>query len=186
MSETKCVLIPLAEGFEEMEAVCLIDILRRADLTVIVAGLSVGPVTGSHGIQLGTDCTLDDVDADALDAIVLPGGMPGTLGLMQDQRLISLLRALHADGRPTAAICAAPMVLSAAGLVDGVAVTAHPSVRDRLGAAKVVDTSRVVKSGTVWTSQGPGTAIEFALVIVEELRGSQVSQELAEAMLVAS
>jgi 4-methyl-5(b-hydroxyethyl)-thiazole monophosphate biosynthesis len=126
------------------------------------------------------------VDVDALDAVVLPGGMPGTLGLMADERLIGLLRELHADGRPTAAICAAPMVLCAAGLVDGVAVTAHPSVHDRLGTAKVMDTSRVVKSGSVWTSQGPGTAIEFALAIVEELRGSKTARELGEAMLVAS
>ena len=186
MSKTKRVLIPLAEGFEEMEAVCLIDVLRRGEIEVIIAGLVAGPARGAHGIQLGTDCALDSIDAASLDAVVLPGGMPGTLGLMEDERLLSLLRNLHADGRLTAAICAAPMVLAAAGLVDGVPVTSHPSVRDKLGSAQVLDAPRVVKSGTVWTSQGPGTAIEFALAIVEELQGPGAARGLAEAMLVAS
>ncbi|MEM7310187.1 MAG: DJ-1 family glyoxalase III [Planctomycetota bacterium] len=185
MTQKKRVLVPLAEGFEEMEAVCIIDVLRRADIEVLVAGLEPGPVRGAHGITLGVDLALDEVDAESLDAVALPGGMPGTLGLMEDERVLALLRRLHAAGRPTAAICAAPMVLEAAGLVDGVEVTSHPAVRHRLGAAQVLAAPRVVRSGNVWTSQGPGTAIEFALALVEELCGPEPARELGEAMLVA-
>ncbi len=184
MSQTPKVLVPLAEGFEEVEAVAVIDVLRRADVEVFVAGLAPGPVAGSHGIELSTDGTIDEVDAAGLAAIVLPGGMPGTTHLMEDERVLGLVRALHAAGRPTAAICAAPMVLAAAGVADGVAVTSHPSVRDKLGAAEVVDAPRVVRSGHVWTSQGPGTALEFALALVEELRGAEEAARLRAAMLV--
>ena len=185
MIAAKHVLVPLAEGFEEVEAVCLIDVLRRAEIPVVVAGLAPGPVRGAHGITLHADCTLEEVDHGCVDAIVLPGGMPGTQVLMEDQRILALVRRLHAAGRPTAAICAAPLVLHAAGIVQGVSVTSHPSVRRRLSGAEVLDQPRVVKDGTVWTSQGPGTALEFALAIVEELRGRATAQRLGEAMLVA-
>lgn len=185
MSPTKHVLVPLAEGFEELEAVCLIDVLRRAEVGVIVAGLVPGPVRGAHGISVGADCALQDIDPCFPDAIVLPGGMSATLLLMADERVLSLVRRLHAAGRPTAAICAATLVLHAAGIVDGVPVTSHPSVRLRLPGAEVLDAPRVVKSGSVWTSQGPGTALEFALSIVEELCGGETARKLGHAMLVA-
>jgi 4-methyl-5(b-hydroxyethyl)-thiazole monophosphate biosynthesis len=111
--------------------------------------------------------------------------MPGTQLLAADERVLALVRRMHAAGLPTAAICAAPLVLHAAGVLAGVAVTAHPSVRAQLGGADVVDAPRVVKSGPIWTSQGPGTAIEFGLAIVAELVGEARSAELARAMLVA-
>jgi 4-methyl-5(b-hydroxyethyl)-thiazole monophosphate biosynthesis len=183
--QAKHVLVPLAEGFEELEAVCLIDVLRRAEIPVVVAGLAPGPVRGSHGITLLADCTLEEVDHGVLDAIVLPGGMPGAEHLMEDARILAIVRRLHAAGRPTAAICAAPIVLHAAGIVQGRSVTAHPSVRRRLSGAEVLAEPRVVKDGPVWTSQGPGTALEFALAIVEELRGADTARRLGEAMLVA-
>jgi 4-methyl-5(b-hydroxyethyl)-thiazole monophosphate biosynthesis len=110
--------------------------------------------------------------------------MPGTLRLMEDTRLLEALRAHAGAGKPTAAICAAPMVLARAGVVDGVAVTSHPSVRDRLGAADVRAEPRVVRSGHVVTSQGPGTAIEFALELVADLVGRARADELGAAMLV--
>jgi 4-methyl-5(b-hydroxyethyl)-thiazole monophosphate biosynthesis len=168
MGPTKHVLVPLAEGFEELEAVCLIDVLRRAEVGVVVAGLVPGPVRGAHGISVGADCALQDLDPCFPDAIVLPGGMSATLLLMADERVLALVRRLHA-----------------AGIVEGVPVTSHPSVRRRLVGAEVLAAPRVVKSGNVWTSQGPGTALEFALSIVEELCGGEIARRLGHAMLVA-
>lgn len=178
------VLVPLAPGFEELEAVAIVDVLRRAGVEVTVAGLAPGPVRGSHGIELATDVALEAVLSQAFDMVVLPGGMPGTTNLLEDQRVLACLRAQHAGGRAVAALCAAPLVLAAAGLLSGVRVTAHPSVRAKLGDAQVVAAPRVVRSGRVITSQGPGTALEFALALVEELFGAKKAGELARAMLV--
>ena len=180
------ILVPLAEGFEEIEAVSIIDVLRRAELEVVVAGLGPGPVTGSHGIPVVPDAELGEVELETIGAICLPGGMPGTTNLMDDERILALVRRLHGEGRPTTAICAAPMVLAQAGVVDGVEVTSHPTVRDRLGAARVVGAPRVVQSGPIVTSQGPGTALEFALALVRRFRGEDVARELETAMLVAA
>jgi 4-methyl-5(b-hydroxyethyl)-thiazole monophosphate biosynthesis len=183
----KRVLVPLAEGFEEIEAVTIVDVLRRAGLSVTVAGLEAGrsSVRGSHGIAVETDCELGSVDAGGFDMIVLPGGMPGTKHLMQDQRVLAAVRSLHEQGKTTAAVCAAPMVLAAAGIVSGVEVTSHPSVRQSLPGAVVVEDRRVVRSGRVITSQGPGTSLEFALALVGELVGEERALELAEAMIVS-
>lgn len=186
-AETKVaerILVPLASGFEEIEAVTVIDVLRRAGLPVILAGLSAGPVTGSHGITVQTDCTLDQVDPASLRMIVLPGGQPGTNHLKKDERVLALVRELERTGRDVAAICAAPMVLAQAGVLEGREATSHPSVRRELGGAKVREDRRVVRAGKVLTSQGPGTALEFALAIVADLVGEARARELGASMLV--
>jgi 4-methyl-5(b-hydroxyethyl)-thiazole monophosphate biosynthesis len=180
------ILVPLAEGFEEIEAVTIVDVLRRAELEVVVAGLAPGPVRGSHGIAIVPDTHLGAADLARIGMLVLPGGMPGTRNLMKDERVLALARRLHAEGRRTAAICAAPLVLQAAGLVGGVEVTAHPSVRAELDRAVVRAGPHVVRSGTITTSQGVGTALEFALALVAELRGEERARKLAAAMVVSS
>ena len=179
------ILVPLAEGFEEIEAVAIVDVLRRAGLDVTVAGLRPGPVKGSHGIPISPDADLGALDLSSFTMLVLPGGMPGTRNLAADERVLGLVRRLHAEGRRTAAICAAPLVLHAAGVVRGVPVTSHPSVRKELAGAVVRDEPRVLRSGPVTTSQGPGTAIEFALALVADLCGEAKAAELARAMVVA-
>lgn len=184
MNAEQRVLVPLAPGFEEIEAVAIIDVLRRAEIDVVVAGLAAGPAKGAHGIEIATDTDLSRVDASDFAMVVLPGGMPGSKNLMEDERVLRAVRTLHEKGRHVTAICAAPMVLAKAGVISKVAVTSHPSVRTKLGDADVRDGPRVIKSGRVITSQGPGTAIEFALALVEELRGAAKAQELAKAMLV--
>ncbi len=184
MSEDGTILVPLASGFEEIEAVTIIDVLRRAGLDVTVAGLAPGPVEGSHGISCAIDRELSEVDPARVRMIVLPGGMPGSTNLMEDERVVRLARELASSGRKTAAICAAPMVLAHAGLLENKRATSHPSVRNRLGGAKFVE-DRVVREGNLLTSQGPGTALEFALAIVEDLCGAAKAQELARAMIVA-
>lgn len=184
MSTSIKILVPLADGFEEIEAVTIIDVLRRAELDVTAAGLAPGTITGSRGIRIEPDVPLTALDLDSFDAIVLPGGTGATLNMMEDARLLDALRALSKSGKLTAAICAAPMVLAHAGIVSGVPVTSHPSVRERLGEADVRSEPRVVHAGSVMTSQGAGTSMEFALALVEELCGAEKRTELAEAMVV--
>ena len=179
------VLVPLAEGFEEIEAVTIIDVLRRAGCDVVVAGLRSGDVRGAHDLVLGTDVTLDEVDAGSVGALVLPGGMPGTTHLAADERILDLVRALESTQKPVAAICAAPMVLARAGVLEGRSATSHPSVRDRLAGAQVSE-ERVVDSDRVITSQGPGTSLEFALGLVARFVGEKQAADLAEAMCVAA
>jgi len=183
MSERKRVLVPLAEGFEEIEAVAVVDVLRRAEVEVVVAGLTGKRVLGAHGIAVEADALLAEVDATTFDMLVLPGGMPGTTNLMADARVVAAVRELHARGRTTAALCAAPRVLAAAGVLAGREVTSHPSVRGMLAPAEVRASPRVIRSGTIVTSQGPGTAIEFALELVRELCGPARAEELSAGMI---
>ncbi len=185
MDAAETILVPLATGFEEIEAVTIIDVLRRADLSVTVASLAPGPVRGAHGITIEADTTLDEVDPEAVGMVVLPGGMPGTTNLRDDPRVIELLRSSSRAGKPTAAICAAPIVLARAGVLDGREATCYPTFADQLGRASYLATERVVCSDLVLTSQGVGTALEFALAIVAQLRGPGRAQELAQAMIVA-
>jgi protein deglycase len=184
MSTRERILVPLAEGFEEIEAVTIIDVLRRAGLDVTVAGLSAGPVRGSHGIPLVPDAELGALDLDAFGVLVLPGGQPGSRNLAADERVLALVRRLHGAGQRTAAICAAPIVLHAAGILHGATVTAHPSVREALPGALVRSEPRVVRSGSILTSQGAGSALEFALELVADLVGPEQADALARAMIV--
>lgn len=174
----KRVLVPLAPGFEEIEAVTVIDILRRADVHVTVAGTLAGSITGSRGVVITPDATLDAVTDAPFDMVVLPGGGPGTEALRRDPRVASLLTR-HADrGEWIAAICAAPTVLADAGLLAGRRVTSFPSVQSQLSAADY-RTDRVVVDGRIITSRSPGTALEFALALVEHLVGLSVSRRIA-------
>jgi 4-methyl-5(b-hydroxyethyl)-thiazole monophosphate biosynthesis len=173
----KRVLVPLAPGFEEIEAVTVIDILRRAGLTVTVAGTEDGPIIASRQTRHHPDCRLSDVRADDFDAIVLPGGQPGVDNLAADPHLRRLLDQFRQRGALIAAICAAPLLLSEAGLLQGRRATAHPSVRDRLRAGAIAE-ERVVVDGTLVTSQAAGTAMEFAFRLVEILCGPDKVREV--------
>jgi 4-methyl-5(b-hydroxyethyl)-thiazole monophosphate biosynthesis len=183
MSTAERILVPLAAGFEEIEAVTIVDVLRRAGLEVTLASLAPGPVRGGHGIPVVPDADLGELDLAAYTMLVCPGGQPGTRNLMSDERVLGLARRLHAEGRRTAAICAAPLVLHKAGILGGLEVTAHPSVFGELAGARVREEARVLRSGTVLTSQGAGTALEFALEIVADLVGRSKADELARAMI---
>lgn len=165
------VLIPLAQGCEELEAVTVIDILRRAGIQVITAGLEAGPVRASRGTVLVPDATLEDALRNDFDMIVLPGGMPGSEHLKNDSRVIATLQKMAVDGKYTAAICAAPMALHAAGLLEGKRATSFPGVIDALPGTHHYSDERVVVDGRVITSKGPGTAMDFALTLVELLAG---------------
>jgi 4-methyl-5(b-hydroxyethyl)-thiazole monophosphate biosynthesis len=169
---TPRVLVPLAEGFEEIEAVTVVDLLRRAGIEVSTASLAGVRVTGSHGITIEADMAIDDALAADFDMIVLPGGMPGAEHLKRDARVIALLRRFASDGRYTAAICAAPGVLAHAGLLDGRRATSFPGfLRADSAPGIALSEAPVVVDGRLVTSRGPGTAIEFSLALVELLCG---------------
>ncbi|MBF0147216.1 MAG: DJ-1/PfpI family protein [Magnetococcales bacterium] len=173
------VLVPLAEGFEELEAVTIIDILRRAEIEVVVAGLKEGPVRGSRRTVIIPDTTLDQVMDTAFDMIALPGGLPGSTNLNADPRIHRLLDRLSREGRMTAAICAAPLVLASAGLLKGRKGTSFPgALSGKLLEGVDYQETAVVVDGTVITSRGPGTALDFALKLVELLAGGEVRQKV--------
>ena len=171
------VLVPLAQGCEELEAVTIIDILRRAGIEVTSAGLDSQPVRAGRGVILVPDTTLDAALHHSYDMIVLPGGQPGTNNLKADPRILALLRDMLHHGKHVAAICAAPSVLATAGLLDGKRATSFPGALDAF--TKVLqENSAVVQDGFLTTSRGPGTAIDFALALVEQLTGSTKRKEV--------
>lgn len=184
MPSKEHILVPLAEGFEEIEFTAIVDILRRAELDVTVASLRPGPVKGAHGITVVPDAELGQLDTSVFTTLVVPGGQPGTRNLLADGRIADIAKRLNAAGKPTAAICAAPTVLHAAGILQGKRATSHPSVRASLTGVAVLPDERVVRDGLVTTSQGVGTAIAFALSLVERFAGEARASELARAMVV--
>lgn len=173
------VLVPLAQGCEELEAVTIIDLLRRAGIEVVSAGLDSQPVKASRGVMLLPDTTLDEALKHDFDMIALPGGMPGMTHLKNDPRIIALLQRMATAGKYTCAICAAPLVLAEAGLLSGKRATSYPGFLDKLslpGVSYLNDA--VVTDGKVITSRGPGTAMDFALQLIETLAGKAKRDEV--------
>jgi len=180
------VLVPLAPGFEDLEAVTIVDLLRRAGIEVVTAGLQSGLVTGARGMRMQPDALLDDVLERDFDMIAMPDSMPGAENLKNDARILTLLKRLAGAGKYTAAICAAPIALAEAGLLDGRRATSYPGFIDKLsipGGRYLTDP--VVVDGKLVTSRGPGTAMDFALELVQLLVGEAVRQKV-EAGLVRS
>jgi 4-methyl-5(b-hydroxyethyl)-thiazole monophosphate biosynthesis len=173
------VLVPLAQGCEELEAVTIIDLLRRAQIEVVVAGLAAGPVRGSRGTVLVPDMTLDEALRQDYDMLALPGGQPGATNLEKDARILALLKTMAAAGKYTTAICAAPKALAVAGVLDGKRATGYPgSVDPGEFPAVRLESGAVVRDGTVITSRGPGTAMDFALALIEVLAGRAVRDKV--------
>ena len=178
-------LVPLADGCEELEAVTVIDLLRRAGVEVTTAGLGPGPVTASRGVRITPDTTLDQAGAD-YDLVVLPGGGPGAKRLGADARIGALLRAQLDGGGAVGAICAAPQVLLDAGVLDGRRATCYPGSVDAAQHPDTAFTDAAVEiDGPVVTSRGPGTAIDFALALIETLQGRDARNKV-EAQLAGS
>lgn len=171
------VLVPLAQGCEELEAVTVVDLLRRAGVHVVTAGLDNAPVRASRGVVLLADMTLDEALKQEYDMVVLPGGLPGADHLDGDPRIRGLLRTMADSGRYTAAICAAPKVLASTGLLEGKKVTSFPGVLDAF-ADLDYRSDPVVQDGRMITSRGPGTAMDFALTLIENLLGMDKRNEV--------
>jgi len=166
----KSVLVLFAAGSEELETITIVNILRRAGISVTLAGLEAGALRGSRGIVLVPDTTLDDALQHSYDMVVLPGGQPGTDSLKADERVAGLVRQLAQQGKYVTAICAAPSVLASAGLLDGKQATGFPGTLDAFPLV-MKRSSAVVEDGMLITSRGPGTAMDFALTLVERLAG---------------
>jgi len=179
------VLIPLAQGCEELEAVTVIDLLRRANISVVTAGLDDKPVKASRGVTLIADTTLEEALKQSFDMIVLPGGLPGADNLNNDPRIIQLLKEMQQQGKYTAAICAAPKVLANAGLLTKKSATSYPGVLDNNKQVMQFVDKPIVIDGQVITSRGPGTAMDFALALIESLVGRDI-RETVETGLVRS
>jgi protein deglycase len=178
------ILVPLADGCEELEAVTIIDLLRRAELTVVTAGLKAGPVTGCHGIAITPDTTIGEAIDQQFDMIVLPGGGPGSELLARDMRIREIVKKLSDSKRTIAAICAAPKVFASIGLLIGRKVTAYPGVLDNMNIPGVRLTGApVTVDGRIITGRGPGTAMDFALTLIEEIAGRE-KRDQVEAQLV--
>ncbi len=177
----KTVLVPLAQGCEEIEAVTVIDILRRAGVTVVSAGLDGEPVRASRGTVLVPDTTLDEALKQAYDMVVLPGGQPGTNNLKADARIIALTQHMARQEKYVAAVCAAPSVLAAAGLLEGRRATSFPGALSGFPGVRLQDAA-VVEDGRLITSRGPGTAMDFALALVEKLAGRAKRDEVEAAL----
>jgi len=179
------VLIPLAQGCEELEAVTIIDLLRRANISVVTAGLDDKPIKASRGVMLIADTTLDEALKQSFDMIVLPGGLAGAENLNNDSRIIQLLQEMQQQGKYTAAICAAPKVLANAGLLAKKSATSYPGVLDNNKQIMQFVDKPIVIDGQVITSRGPGTAMDFALALIETLVGREI-RDTVEAGLVRS
>ena len=173
------VVVPLADGFEEIEFATIVDILRRAGIDVTAAGLKEGATNGAHSIKVIPDTSIDKVRADDFDAIVLPGGNPGFVNLGRSDKVLKLVKAMHDKNKYVTAICGAPSVLAKAGVIRGKRATISPGMEDALTGARWSG-ERVVVDGKIITSQGPGTALEFAIKLVEILAGRTKAEAVAQ------
>ena len=180
------VLLPLAKGFEELEAVALIDVMRRAGIVVRVAYIddTLGHgkiVIGANGIGVKAEISIRNVISDAFDMMVLPGGWDGTYALAEDERIIELVQEFKAE-KIIGAMCAAPFVLKKAGVL-GSDYTCYPGAKDEIDHPGYREDVKVVTDGNVMTSRGPGTAVCFGLAIVERLVGKESMQAVKDGML---
>ena len=177
------VAVFLADGFEEIEALTVVDLCRRAGLETPMVSVKEGKtVNGSHGIFVVADKMLADVDFEAVDMIVLPGGMPGTLNLEACAHLMEQVKDFYAKGKYISAICAAPTVFAHLGLLEGRNACCYPAMEGDMAGAKVSQ-NPVEISEHVTTSRGMGTAMDLGLTIVERFKGKETADKLAEAVV---
>lgn len=173
----------MADGCEEIEGLTVVDIVRRAKMEIVMISITgKREVTSSHQVTFLTDALAAEVDYDTLDGIVLPGGMPGTLNLQADETVNKVIRQFAAEGKLVCAICAAPSVLGAAGILEGKCATCHPGFEEKLTGAKVEE-KEVVVDGNVITSRGMGTAIPFALEIVRYFADDETVEQVRKGLV---
>jgi 4-methyl-5(b-hydroxyethyl)-thiazole monophosphate biosynthesis len=177
------ILIPIADGTEEIEAVTLIDVLRRANLVVTVASVSNEiKIEGANGITIEADMLITDCYRDDVDMIVLPGGWGGTDAFVASEKLQTMLKNMHSKNRLIGAMCAAPFALHTAGILPA-NYTCYPSVEEKIGAPGYISDQKVVVDGNIITSRGPGTAMCFALAIVKRLSGVEKYNTIKSGLL---
>lgn len=177
------VYVIFAEGFEEIEGLTVVDLLRRAQIDVMMTALENDrEVTGAHGIRVSMDTALKDVNLNQTRALILPGGMPGSKNLGESELLAELLKAADEKGITIGAICAAPSVLGDIGILSGKDAVCYPGFESRLKGAKV-KYEAVAIDGNIITSRGMGTAIDFGLALITRFAGEEKAKEIAEAII---
>nr|MBU1328078.1 DJ-1/PfpI family protein [Candidatus Omnitrophota bacterium] len=175
---SKKAIILLVTGFEEIETVTVVDILRRAGIEIVSAGIDSMNITGSHGITISADKKLNDIKPEA-DAVIIPGGMPGALHLHNSSEVNDFIKDMNSRGALIAGICAAPSVVMAPmGLLDNKTATCYPGDQIDFAKSTKYKNKAVVVDGNIITSQGPATAMEFAFAIVEKLIGKDAVKKL--------
>ena len=183
---SKDILIHLATGFEEIEAITIIDVLRRANLSVKTVSITNKlDVEGAHQITIVADQLFEETNYDQAEMIVLPGGMPGTSNLQQHEGLAEKIIQFNRNKRAIAAICAAPSVLGVHGILDGKKAVCYPGVESKLTGATILHTP-FITDGNIITGRGVGTALEFSLELVRILKGNQLAASLREALVIPS
>ena len=171
----------LADGFEETEALATLDVLRRAEIEVKTVGVTGGTVTGSHNVSVVADIDINDICINGISAVVLPGGMPGTTNLMNNQTVLDCVVAAYNDNKPVCAICAAPSILGELGILNGKNATCFPGFEDKLIGANVLSCG-VVADGNIVTAKGAGVSLEFGFKITEIVKGKEIANNLREIM----
>ena len=181
----KKVLVFLAEGFETIEALSVVDVCNRAKVTCHACSLIENrTVNSAHGTMVLCDKLISDNDLETYDAIVLPGGMPGSTNLRDNEKVQSLIKKYNKENKIVAAICAAPIALAKAGVIEGKKVTSYPGFKDELGNVNYVEEDTVVVDGNIITSRGPATALVFGLEILKKLGYEKEAEEIREGMLI--
>lgn len=177
------IFIHLAEGFEEIEAITIADVLRRGMVDAKLVSMTEDKiVTGSHGIKVEADILFCNADYEGCQMIILPGGMPGTKKLGDNQKLIDIIIKFNNEGKWIGAICAAPMVLAIAGIIQGRKATIYPGMEQHLVKAEI-SVENVVVDGNVITSRGPGTAMDFSLKVLEIMKGKEISEKIRKGLI---
>ncbi len=179
----KKIIVPLANGFEELEAITIIDVLKRANIEVEIISLADLEVKSSNQILIKADKKINQIIKQDLSGIILPGGMPGAKNLKNNQKIIELIQYLDEKNALVAAICAAPIVLSKAGIITDKKITSYPGFAAELNTNHYLK-QRVVKDGNIITARGPGVALEFSLEIVEYLKDKKAVKQLKDDMLI--
>lgn len=176
------IYVLLGEGFEEVEAVTPVDVLRRCGAAVQTAGIGGLDIKGAHGIRVRADCAVEDIDRAALEMIVIPGGLGGVASINGSETALAAIQNAWEDGKYVAAICAGPTVLAGLHISDGRKVTSYPGTGSQMGSADYRE-DEVVVDGRLITSRGPGTALAFALKLAETVCGEKTARQTADGML---
>ena len=176
------VYIILGQGFEEMDAICPCDMLRRGGVDVQFAGIGGKLITGGKGIAVQADCTVEEMDLQAMDMIVLPGGLGGDHSILGSETAMDAVRYAYENHKYVAAICAAPSILAKLGITDGKKAVVYPGMEDQMGTAVMQD-GNAVRDGKVLTGRAPGAAMDFGFLLVETLKDAETAQSVRAGMV---
>ena len=178
------VYVLLGTGFEEVEAIAPIDLMRRAGIPTVSVGVESKSVTGGHGITVEADITLGEMDLTDMDMIVLPGGLGGVATVRKSEAALEALRFARENGKFVAAICAGPTVLADLGITDGLSATCYPGCEEAMGHAVMVENAPCVMDGKVITGTSAGCAVSFGLKLIEALQSKEAAEQIAQQIVI--